>query len=65
MNDILPELNGKENIKRLEQDYDIHFCKRDEIDDTVRFIDEYWRKDHIFVRSRALLDWQHYGTILL
>lgn len=24
-----------------------------------RFIDEHWRKDHVFVQSKTLLDWQH------
>ena len=24
-----------------------------------QFIDEHWRKDHVFVRSKELLDWQH------
>lgn len=24
-----------------------------------KFIDEHWRKDHVFVKSKDLLDWQH------
>ncbi|MDA8708024.1 hypothetical protein N9M10_01485 [Hellea sp.] len=27
--------------------------------DLRRFIDEHWRKDHVFVKSKTLLDWQH------
>lgn len=63
MKDILPELNGKPYIENLDLDYDIHFCRVDEIDELVEFIDNYWRKDHIFVLSRKLLDWQHYDAV--
>ncbi len=28
-----------------------------------QFIDEHWRKDHVFVTSKALLDWQHRDEI--
>ncbi len=62
MNDILPELNNRDYILSLADDYDIHFCQKDEISDLVRFIDQYWRKNHIFVLSRELLDWQHYSV---
>ena len=60
MKDILPELNNKDYITKLNEDYDIHFCKECEVEELVEFIDTYWRKGHIFVLSRALLDWQHY-----
>ena len=63
MRDILTELNNKDYISDLFADYDIHFCKEDEVDELVAFIDKYWRKDHIFVLSRELLDWQHYDMI--
>lgn len=63
MKDILPELNNRDYIEALNIDYDIHFCKRDEVEELVEFIDKYWRKDHIFVLSRELLDWQHYDII--
>lgn len=50
-----------EKIRRLyEKEYDIHFCRTDEIDRVVTFIDTYWQKGHIFTKSRELLDWQHY-----
>ncbi len=62
MKDILPELNEKEYIVALNKDYDIRFCKKNEVDDLVNFIDKYWKKDHIFVKSRKLLDWQHYDS---
>ena len=43
--------------------YDFMLCPKDRIEDVVAFIDTYWKKDHIFVLSRALLDWQHYSPI--
>ena len=42
--------------------YDIHICKKDEINDVVNFIDEYWQSGHIFTKSRKLLDWQHWDS---
>lgn len=63
MKDILSELNGKDYIENLNIDYDIHFCKEGEVNELVEFIDNYWRKDHIFVLSRKLLDWQHYDSV--
>lgn len=59
MKDILPELNGKDYIDKLHENYDIHFCRNDEVEDLVKFIYDYWRQDHIFTFSRALLDFQH------
>ena len=39
--------------------YDIRLAKLDEAESLQAFIDEHWRKDHIFAKSKALLDWQH------
>lgn len=63
MTDILPELNNKGYINDLFADYDIHFCKEDEVNELITFIDKHWRKNHIFVLSRELLDWQHHDVI--
>ena len=46
-----------------EKEYDIHFCRADEIDRVVEFIDTYWQEGHIFTKSRELLDWQHYDKM--
>ncbi len=63
MKDILPELNNKDYIMKLDEQYDFHFCRKDEVEELVEFIDEYWRKNHIFVISRELLDWQHFDKV--
>ncbi|WP_104401016.1 hypothetical protein [Vibrio penaeicida] len=34
-------------------------CSLDMVDELIGFIDEHWRKDHIFTRDRKLFDWQH------
>ncbi|MDF3003011.1 MAG: hypothetical protein K0Q48_3130 [Bacillota bacterium] len=60
MEDILKELNSKEYIHALGDAYDIRFCRTDEAPELQRFIDTHWKKGHIFARSKALLDWQHY-----
>lgn len=63
MKDIIPELNNKDYINDLLEIYDVHFCQVNEINELVAFIDRYWKKNHIFVLSRKLLDWQHYDVI--
>jgi hypothetical protein len=42
--------------------YDIRLAQKSDTDAIVRYIDEHWRKDHIFVLSRELLNWQHLDT---
>jgi len=39
--------------------YDIRLAKLDEAESLQAFIDQHWRKDHVFAKSKALLDWQH------
>ena len=41
--------------------YDFMLCPTERVEDVVRFIDAYWKKGHAFVKSRKLLDWQHYN----
>lgn len=59
MRDILPELNGKEYIEALKEDYEIRFCKIEEGDQLIDFLKKYWKENHIFVLCRELFDWQH------
>ena len=44
-----------------EQEYDIHICRKDEIEQVISFIDIYWKKGHILTKSRELMDWQYYN----
>lgn len=37
--------------------YTFEVCPKERVEELVRFIDTYWKKDHIFVKSRRLLDW--------
>lgn len=41
------------------REYMIRFAERKDIDSIMRFIDEYWRKDHILSRDRELFEWQY------
>lgn len=41
------------------QQYEIRICKQSEYDKLIRFLKEHWNKDHIFVKSKAMLDFQH------
>ena len=60
MSRLIPKIDKFSSIfKGFAADYDVHFCGLEEIDDVVRFLDEYWQKGHALVKSRALLDWQH------
>lgn len=57
--DILPELNGKDYIASLFDDYEIRFCKESEYAELIDFLKKYWKEDHIFVLSKEVLDFQH------
>ena len=39
--------------------YDIHICMEWELSDLQKFIKDHWKNDHILVRSKKLMDWQH------
>ena len=40
---------------------DVRFelCPASKVDALMTFIDRHWKKDHVFVKNRALFDWQH------
>jgi hypothetical protein len=40
-------------------DVTIGRCTADDIDEVLRFIDEYWKRGHILTVCPALLNWQH------
>ena len=40
--------------------YEIRLAQEADGEALVRFIDQHWRKNHIFVTCRELLDWQHF-----
>ncbi len=40
--------------------YEIRFCRAEERERLVDFIDRYWKHNHALVLSPALLDWQHF-----
>ena len=39
--------------------YEIRVCRQDEYIKLIDFIQNHWKKDHIFVTSKAVLDFQH------
>ncbi|WP_278824247.1 hypothetical protein [Helicobacter pullorum] len=39
--------------------YEIRVCRQDEYIKLIDFIQNHWKKDHIFVKSKAMLDFQH------
>jgi hypothetical protein len=39
--------------------HQISFATHRDLPDLCRFLDEHWRKDHVFVRHPELLAWQH------
>lgn len=42
--------------------HEIRYCKADEIGKLVCFINNHWKKNHIFVQSPDLLKWQYYDV---
>ena len=60
MSRLIPKLDKFNPIfGQFVKDYDVHFCGLNEIDDVVAFLDTYWKKGHVLVKSRLLMDWQH------
>lgn len=41
----------------------IRFCKEDEYTLLVDFIRDHWREDHVFVKSKDMLDWQYLNKV--
>lgn len=39
--------------------FKIEICEADMVDELLQFIDNHWRKNHIFVHNRTLFDFQH------
>lgn len=44
-------------------EYILKYCSIEEQPKLINFIDRYWKKDHIFVKSKTLFDFQHYNKI--
>jgi hypothetical protein len=53
------EINRERLFEIYSEEYDFHFCRLDEADVVIDFIDKYWKKNHILVLSRSLFDWQY------
>jgi len=37
----------------------IYRCRAEDIEDVIRFLDQYWKAGHVLTTCRPLLDWQH------
>ena len=42
-------------------EYNIRFAKKSDTENIMRFIDQYWRKNHILARDKELFEWQYGG----
>lgn len=42
-----------------EKRYEIRFCRKEEADVLMAFLDRYWKKGHILSKNKRLLDWQY------
>ena len=45
------------------ENHEIRYCKLNEADKLQKFIDTYWKKNHILAHSQELLDYQHKNTL--
>lgn len=43
--------------------YAISICKKEEIEDVIEFINQYWKRGHALVESKDLMDWQYYNKV--
>lgn len=47
-------------MKMFASTYEFSLCGRGEIKEVADFIDTYWKQGHALVKSKELMDWQHY-----
>ncbi|SFD31775.1 hypothetical protein [Ruminococcus albus] len=45
----------------FDKTYKISLCQENDIDEVLRFIDTYWKRNHAIIKSKLLLDWQYYN----
>ena len=45
------------------ENHEIRYCKLNEADKLQKFIDTYWKKNHILAHNQELLDYQHKNTL--
>lgn len=43
--------------------YDIRYCYKEELPLLVEFIRNHWQSDHIFVKSKEMIDFQHFDSV--
>lgn len=43
--------------------YEIRIANENDRKKLTKFIDEYWKQNHIFVNNKELLDWQHFDCV--
>ena len=41
--------------------YKFKICEKEDLPRLLTFIDTYWKKNHILVRSKEILDFQYYN----
>ena len=58
---LLPEIDGKPYYDDILDRCDVGFCDKNDYPEIAEFLDKYWRKGHIFTKSKVLFDWQHYN----
>ncbi|WCE29855.1 hypothetical protein [Vibrio sp. SCSIO 43137] len=46
-------------IGNMMSKFSFEICKTEQVEELVEYIDNNWSKNHILVKSRELLDWQH------
>ena len=39
--------------------YDIQLCKKEDYEQLIEFISDYWNQNHIFIRSKEIFEFQH------
>jgi len=55
----LKETRFENVLKLYNKKYELRFCRQDEYNRLIYFLDCFWRKNHILVKSKELLDWQY------
>ena len=51
---LLPEIDGKPYYDDILDRCDVGFCDKNDYPEIAEFLDKYWRKGHVFTKSKVL-----------
>ena len=50
-------------MQKNQNNYSIQFCSKSDLPELQKFLDRYWKRNHVLSKNKELMDWQHYNKI--